>query len=127
MQQGRSHFNPCLLKGVVYLCGVGSTAMEAFAPDTFLPLNITLPDKYSTSCCLYVDNHLLVVNSLNYILKYAVGPGGQLVKKSRVNTPGVFKFQNSQPVVDRGVYFMVWDGKCLGINMQTGVLALSIA
>ena len=97
--------------------------MEAFSPhsDTFLgPLNITLPED--RSCCLYVDNNLLVVNSTNYILKYAVGPGGQLVEQSRVNTPKVRKIQNSQPVVDRaqGLYFMVQYGKCVGVNMQTG-------
>ena len=100
-----------------------STAMEAFSPDsdTFLgPLNITLPE--AEPCCLYVDNNLLVVNSVNYILKYAVGPGGQLVEKSRVNTPAVDKYQNSQPVVDRaqGLYFMVFMGECVGVNMQTG-------
>ena len=98
--------------------------MEAFSPDsdTFLgPLNITLPEQYS-SYCLYVDNNLLLVNSTNYILKYAVGPRGQLVEQSRVNTPAFNKYQNSQPVVDRaqGLYFMVYWGECVGVNMQTG-------
>ena len=96
--------------------------MEAFSPDsdTFLPLHITLPEW--SAYCLYVDNNLLVVNSENYILKYAVGPGGQLVEQSRVKTPRVYKIQNSQPVVDRaqGLYFMVYEGECVGVKMQTG-------
>ena len=43
MQEYRWWSNPCLLLGVVHLCGQGTTAMEAFAPhtDTFLPLLIT--------------------------------------------------------------------------------------
>ena len=103
--------------------------MEAFSPDsdTFLaPLNITLPEE--SACCLYVDNNLLVVNSYEYILKYAVGPGGQLVEQSRVNTPAVRKTQNSQPVVDRaqGLYFMVNKGKCVGVNMQTGEVVVEL-
>ena len=103
--------------------------MEAFSPDsdTFLgPLNITLPE--SQACCLYVDNNLLIVNSYTYILKYAVGPGGQLVEQSRVKTPEVGKGQNSQPVVDRaqGLYFMVNGGKCVGVNMQTGVVVVEL-
>ena len=103
--------------------------MEAFSPDsdTFLPLNITVPEN--TNCCLYVDNNLLVVNSVSFILKYAVGPGGQLVEQSRVNSPGVNKHQNSQPVVDRtqGLYFIIQGGQCLRFNMQTGVQSPSIA
>ena len=118
-----------MLEGVIYLCGDGATTMEAFSPDinAFLPLNITLPQK--SQCCLYVDSNLLVVNSDIYILKYAVAPGGQLVEQSRVKTPLVNKYQNSQPVVDKrkGVYFMIQDGKCMEVNMQTGAEGSRIA
>lgn len=112
-----------MFEGVIYLCGEGTVSMEAFAPDsnTFVPLNISLPQ--SSHCCLYVDSDLLVVNSTSYIVKYAMGPDGQLTQQSRVESPRLDKRQNSQPVVDRaqGLYFMIQDGKCMQVDMQREV------
>lgn len=61
MRESRAEFNPCMLFGIVYLCGEGSFIMEAFNPETetFLPLQVTLPEDFA--CCLYVHNHLLVL------------------------------------------------------------------
>ena len=127
MKKGRRDFNPCMFGGLVDICG--GVRMEAFAPatNTLLPINIHMPE--TLTCCLYVHNNLLVVNSKNYIVKYAVGPRGQLFEQSRVDTPKVSKYQNSQPVVDRaqGLYFMVWVDKCVQVNMQTGVEGPRIA
>ena len=60
-----------------------------------------------------------VVHQTYYIVKFAV-EGGQLVKRSEVQCPGVWKFQNSQPVVAGGVVYMVWQGSCVRFNMETG-------
>ena len=120
MNQTRVLFNPCLFGHLIYLCGSSSTTMEAFAPqtDTFLPVPLTLPS--SNAYCLYVHNDLLVLHQFDYIVKFAV-EGGQLVKRSEVQCPAVNKEQNSQPVVAGGVVYMVWEGKCVRFNMETGV------
>jgi len=118
MNQTRWNFNPCLFGHLIYLCGF-STTMEAFAPqtDTFLPVPLTLPG--TLSCCLYVHNDLLVVHQYCYIVKFAV-EGGQLVKRSEVESQEVEKAQNSQPVVAGGVVYMVWADKCVRFFMETG-------
>lgn len=103
------------------LCGGGS--IEVFVPqtETFLPLLTPLPE--ATPCCVYVHNHLLVVHSQTYTLKFAEGPDGQLTHCSQVSSPHIYKRQNSQPVVDekKGVFYMVWEGKCVSFHMETGV------
>lgn len=129
MREARYDFNPCMLLGIIYLCGFNSRMMEAFAPETntFLPLQIPVP--HSSPYCLYVDNHLLVLHSNSYILKFAMRPDGQLTKCSEIRSPNCPKWQNSQPVIDKenGVYFMVYKGKCLSLTMETGVQVLALA
>ena len=123
MNEARSYFNPCLFGHLIYLCGYSgypsTHTMEAFAPqtDTFLPVPLTLPG--TLSCCLYVHNDLLVVHQYCYIVKFAV-EGGQLVKRSEVESQEVEKAQNSQPVVAGGVVYMVWADKCVRFFMETG-------
>ena len=123
MQEGRSHFNPCVLTGVVYLCGQGSTTVEAFSPETesFLPCQLTLP-LLTGACCLYVDNDQLVVLSLKHIHRLTVNPSGQLVLQSEVACPVVPKDQNSHPVVDKthGMLYFAYDGLCHILNLDTG-------
>ena len=124
MNEARSFFNPCLFGHLIYLYGT-STTMEAFAPqtDTFLP-PLTVPQQSilsSFGCCLYVHNDLLVVHQLDYIVKFAV-EGGQLVKRSEVQCPAEYKEQNSQPVVAGGVVYMVFAGKCVRLDMETGAI-----
>jgi hypothetical protein len=103
--------------------------MEAFSPETdkFLLVQIPVPENYE--CCLYVENNLLVVNSFNFIMKYTMGPDRQLIKQSEVRSPGVHKYLNSQPVVDKaqGLYFFTYNGQCLRFNMETGAQSPSIS
>ena len=128
MKEARSCFNPCLFYGIIYLCGCGSTIMEAFSPetDTFLPVQIPVPS--TSNCCSYVDDDQLVLHMTSSILKFAAGQGGQLVKRSEIGSPGVHKYQNSQPVVNKasGLYFITWNGSCLRFNMETGAQGPSI-
>lgn len=128
MKEARGGFNPCMFLGIAYLSGHGSEIMEAFAPqtDTFLPLSIQLPQ--SSTCCLYVDNHLLVVHLKGFILKFAVGPDGQVVKQSEVASSPFGKVQNSHPIVNkaRGLVYMISYGACVSFNMETGVEGPSV-
>jgi len=129
MNKARYHFNPCLFGHLIYLCGSGRlVTMEAFDPDTdsFLPVHIDIHQQTSYNCCLYVHNDLLVLHQYSYIIKFAV-EGGQLVKRSEVQSPPLDKWQNSQPVVASGRVFMVWKGKCVRFNMETGVQGPSVA
>ena len=120
MREGRGYFNPCLFSGCVYLCGRDSQLVEAFSPqtDSFLPLQLSLPEDQH--CCLYVHNNLLVVHSNQYISKFTVGQKGQLVQHSQVPSPPVYKHSNSQPVVDKGLFFLFQETQVVSFNMETG-------
>ena len=125
MQQARRQFNPCLLNESIYLCGCGSTLLEAFSPQTdlMLPFQLLVPvDEYS-NCCMYVEDSLLVVHLDRNILKYRAGQAEQLVQVSRNSTQEEVKEQNSQPVVNAALrlYYIVQDSKCYSVNMDTGV------
>lgn len=131
MQQARGHFNPCLFNTLLYLSGrtqSGAQAMEVFSPDhdTLLPLQIPLPENHH--CCVFVYNELLVLHSNKYVVKFEAAQDGQLRQRSQVQTSGVNKWQNSQPVVDRtrGVVYLVQAGKCLQVQMETGARIASI-
>ena len=122
MREARAYFNPCLFRGAIYLCGNGSKMMEVFDPETnaIKTLQMTLPE--SASCCLYVDNDMLVVHSKSYILKYAVRPDGQLAEPTTVRSRAIDKYQNSQPIVDQAkrVFFLINEGNCISFTMETG-------
>ena len=128
MREARSHFNPCLFGGIIYLCGSGSKTMEAFSPesDTFLP--VQFPVSESNATYIFVNNDLLMVHSQSYLQTFAVGQDGQLAKRSEVRSAAVDKYQNCQPVVDKanGRYFITYKGKCLCFNMETGAQGPSV-
>jgi hypothetical protein len=102
--------------------------MEVFAPetDTFLDYQVQVPQE--SPCVLFVESNLLVLHKSDYVVKYAAGANGQLVEQSRVQSPKVRNYQNSQPVVDgaRGVFYMVSWGECLSYNLSSGVKGPSV-
>lgn len=129
MREGRSHLNPCEWKKWIYLCGDGSTSLEAFTPqnDIFLPLSLRLE---SYGYCLYVHDDLLVVHSYECISKFEAGLEGQIAQRSQVAThTALYKHSNSQPVLDpaRSFFFIMQEDKCLCFNMETGELMDSFA
>jgi len=67
-----------------------------------------------------------VLHQNSYIVKCAV-EGGQLVKRSEVKSPDLYKSLNSQPVVASGLVFMVQESSCVYFNMETGVQGPSVA
>ena len=90
-------FNPCLFNGSIYLCGFGSTLLEAFSPQTdqMLPFRVSVPAEYS-NCCMYVADNRLVVHLNKVILKYRAGQAEQLVQTSTSSTQEYVEWQNSQ-------------------------------
>ena len=123
MNAARWGFNPCLFQDYIYLCGY-STSIEAFSPHTekFVCLTTTFPE--SKYCCLYVDGDFLVVRSVNYLVKYAGGAGGQLGETQRTQVAEMYVGQSSQPVVEQvsGCVYMVVLGKCVKFDMKTGLV-----
>ena len=124
MQYARYAFNPCVFRGLIYLSGAcDARVMEVFSPHQYtLPVTLLLPEKSST-CCVYVDQDLLVLHSEKYIVKFEAGPNGQLRQVSQQQVPKGLKWQNSQqPVVDRtrGVFFIAIKSKCIKVSMETG-------
>ena len=124
MQAPRHCFNPCLFNGSIYLCGVFSSLLEAFSPQTnqMLPFQLFMPASGYSPCHMYVENNLLVVHLKGNILKYRAGQAG-LVQASRSSTQKRLKSPNSQPVVNAAlrVYYIVHGKGCYCVNMDTGV------
>lgn len=125
MVEARCTFNPCLFNELVYLCGYHAVQMEAFSPptDTFLSLQLQLPENSST--CLYVYNSILVLHTNNYVTKYSAGRAGQLLLHSQVRSPArVPKHSNSHPVLMPSLclFFLSKGDKCHGYRMETGAL-----
>ena len=96
--------------------------MEVFSPDRDILLPVTLPLPEVSGYCVYVDKDLLVLHSHQYLVTFKSGPNEQLRQLSRKQVLAVFKWQNSQPVVDRtrGVFYFVTNGKCVQVEMETG-------
>ena len=122
MQYPRTGFNPCVFHGLIYLSGT-APVMEVFSPeqDTLLLAQIPLPEQ-SQACCMYVDNDLLVLHSYQTIVKFEAGENGQLRQVTSQQAPPLYKWQYSQPVVERtrGVFFYNQEGKCVQVKMETG-------
>jgi len=128
MQEARSNFNPCLFKGSIYLCGYGSSLLEAFSPQTDLMLPFQLSMHVDSACCMYVEDNLLVVHLNRNILKFRTGQTDLLAQASRSNTREDVRYNNSQPVVNTALrlYYIVQNGSCYRVNMDTGVVGRAI-
>ena len=125
MKQARYHFNPCLFHENIFLCGDWSPLLEAFSPqrDQMLPFQLSMPVDVLSPCCMYVEDNCLVVHFNHNILKYRVEEAKKLVQTSRSITQERVMWQNSQPVVDEvlRLYYIVQNGNCYCVNMDTGV------
>ena len=84
MRQGRGLFSPCELHEVIYLCGRGSSLMEAFDTTTlsFLPYQIELPED--SAWILFIEQSQLVVLGTNYVLRWEDGEGRRLQLSSEM-------------------------------------------
>ena len=125
MRGERSFFNPCLWKGVIYLCGYGDPIIEAFSPqnDAFLPFTIPLPNtSYNIMTCVYADTDFLVVHLHDRIVRFTSDSSGHLVLHTEVGCPQVTRYQSSQPVVDKtqGLFYLVYQSCCWSYSMETG-------
>ena len=91
-----------------------------------LPFQLTVP--FIDTCCMYLEDHLLVVHLDNNILKLRAGRVGQLVQVSRSSTQEKTMWQNSQPVVNAvlRVYYIVQDYSCYCVHMDTGVVGPAV-
>lgn len=100
MNQGRSLFNPCEFKGVVYLCGLGSDEIEAFCPKTcmFLLMDVRLPED--SACCVFVEAEELIILSVKYVTRWEVNEQHQLVLQKSSQHLGCNLRCNTSPTVD---------------------------
>ncbi len=121
MREGKYCFNPCLFNECVYLCGAGSYLIEAFFPqtDNFVPLQIRIPE--ALSCVMFAHNNLLVVQSENYVSRFAAAQEGQLILRSEERCWGDLMKPSSQPVVDstRGLFYIASKMVYL-VDLETG-------
>lgn len=109
MREERYCFNPCLFHGLIYLCGYGSCLIDAFDPEL---VQFTEPQPVPTVpeshfCCVFEQDHTLVVLSYNYVSRFTVD-GGVLTKQSdkREKTPHTV-WPNAPPrYVNQVVYFV---------------------
>ena len=124
MKAPRYKFNPCLFNGNIYLCGYGSEVLEAFSPqnDQMLSFQLTMPAGTSSSCCMYVEDTMLVVHLKYNILRFRTAKAEQLIETSRQSTVTDAEWQNSQPVVNTAlnVFYIVQYGTIYSVNMDSG-------
>ena len=121
MREGKYSFNPCLFNECVYLCGAGSYLMEAFSPqnDNFVPVQIRIPE--ALSCVMIVHNSLLVVQSENYVSRFAAAQEGQLTLRSEEQCYGDPMRPRSQPVVDSNHgFFYVFSHMVNMVDLENG-------
>ena len=117
MREGKTNFNPCLFNGYVYVCGYGSSHIEAFSPqtDSFLSFQLEMPGD--NPCCLYIHNDELVVQSKSNISMFQAEETGKIIKYShfvRDQDNAGHKSSNCPPVVDRtrNIVFILQNGEC---------------
>lgn len=119
MGHTRHSFNPCLHKEIIYLSG---GFLEAYSPEqrSYLPLSEKLP-QYS-ACCVYVEADLLVIHTLNFVLKYRQNEGKAENLRANQYRFSVYKLQNSQPVVDvtSGLVYFMYGGRCISFSAECG-------
>jgi len=108
MGEARYCFNPCLYGGLIWLCGYGSTNIEAFDPEINEYLRpapqVQLPESHF--CCSAEHNSSLLVVSYGYMTRFKL-EGQTLIKMDeRRETVSRTVWQNSNPrVLEDFVYF----------------------
>ena len=107
-----------LLAFATFIVVVSSLSAFSPHPDLFLPISLSLPER--DACSLFTQSSFLIVHSRNYISKFTVGQGGQLVQCSTQTE--TYKGTNSQPVVVpvRGLFFVFQKCMCVCFDVETG-------
>ena len=120
MHKCRAYFNPCEFLNYVYLCGSGSSAIEAFSPrsSTFHLLKAKLPEK--TSCLLICGNMELVVISKNCTSVFHPGKGWELNRKSIRAHPEYEVVCEMPPIAnaEKGVAYYTTRGVCYRVSID---------
>ena len=123
MTQARAYFNPCVFSDCIYLCGKGSSLLEAFHPQQSVYTTVDTQLPVAQECCLYIYRNTLIVRSFDWIAHYKLEGSEQRVAMRTAETLGCLKHQSSLPVVDQlnGLVYIVRVGKCYTIVAETGV------
>ena len=121
MQEGRCRFNPCGYRDKVYVCGFGSSLIEAFDRENerFHTEKTRISGPYS--CLLYVQNDTLVVHSNSFLLHFT--SKSHKLKSTDIHIRSYCKIQNS--INSQAVYaqetnavYCVSDGKCYEVRVD---------
>jgi len=123
MSQARAYFNPCVFSDLIFLCGKGSSLLEAFHPRQSLFTVVDTKLSIAEECCLYIYKNELIVRSLDWAAHYSLQVEGvtRVALGSSVQVESV-KHQSSLPVVDElnGLVYIVRLGKCYTLLAETG-------
>ena len=117
--QARGLFNPCEFHRLVYLCGSGSTSIEAYEPHchVFFPLHFHLPEN--SACIVYLEHKEIVVRSENYVTRIRTDQRHYMAKPRRVRHVTVFS--SLPPVVVAGEVYVVENGRFCRVKVEEGV------
>ena len=109
---------PCEFNGYVYLCGGGTTGIEAFHPqsNTFLQLQPRLPER--TECKVCVDNGQLVVISWKYVTWWEATHAHNLRCVKQSQHKKVEANCCMQPLVKAGQMYAAYDRKFYRVSLD---------
>lgn len=124
MNETRYCFNPCLYRGLIWLCGYGSTLIEALDPDTneyLSPAPVAqLPESHF--CCTAEHDDCLLVVSYGYTSRFKL-EGRTLVKlEERRESVSRTVWQNSNPRVMNGSVYFSENNAWYAVNIKDGSL-----
>jgi len=116
----KGFFNPCMWKEWIYLCGCGSTAIEAFSPktDLFTSLSPSLQSRFPSTVYISTMTSLSCI-PLSTLSSWTCR-GADSTLKFHVKVQD--KWSNTQPVLDhaRGLFFVFQRKACFCFRMKTG-------
>ena len=119
MKCGRYCFNPYEFNGKVYLCGAGSTTIEAFDPISHTFLTLSTPLAENSACIVFSVHNQLLILSQNHVTRWGQGQDQELVKISQEKHGQLDLVNcNMAPVVQWGRVYVTAGGKCYGIEME---------
>lgn len=124
MKEARYCFNPCLYGGLIWLCGYGSTNIEALDPETNeyqRPVQAAqLPESHF--CCSVEHENSLLVVSYGYLTRFKL-EGRNLAKlDERRETVSRTVWQNSNPRALSGNVFFSENNAFYAVNIKDGSL-----
>lgn len=123
MEHSRTSVSTCLYREAVYLCGIGSSIIEAFVPATscYLPIPQGQCKLREESAYLFPQEEELVLITLNQQKRYCKRKGKHLIETANRAIESVIQPANSELVILGKVVYWSCEGACYSITSDNGL------